>query len=80
MSDHHQLELPLPEVEDNVIYFENLTLTADSVLAGNIGHYRDVFIIGVTDEGFSYRASTGDAMFWSYALERARTYLINSMD
>lgn len=74
-----QLELPLPEVEDNTIYFEDLTLTADTVLAGNIGHYRDVFIIGVTEEGMAYRASSGDAMFWSYALERARSYIINSM-
>jgi hypothetical protein len=75
-----QLELPLPEVEDNNIYFEDLTLTADSVLAGNIGMYRDVFIIGVGPQGYSYRASNGDAMFWSYALERARNYLMNSMD
>lgn len=74
-----QLELPLPAVEDNNIYFEDLTLTADSVLAGNIGCYRDVFIVGVSDEGFSYRASSGDAMFWTYALERARHYLMNSM-
>jgi hypothetical protein len=75
-----QLELPLPSVEDEKIYFEDLTLTADSVLANNLGHYREVFLIGVTDEGFAYRASNGDAMFWSYALERARTYLMNSMD
>jgi hypothetical protein len=74
-----QLELPLPDVEDNTIYFEDLTLTADSVLAENIGQYRNVFIIGVTDEGMMYRASNGDAMFWSYALERARNYLMNSM-
>lgn len=75
-----QLELPLPDVEDNNIYFEDLGLTADVVLAGNIGKYREVFIIGLTEDGFSYRASNGDAMFWSFALERARTYLINSMD
>lgn len=75
-----QLELPLPEVEDNLIYFEDLILTADSVLAGNMGIYRDVFIIGVTPEGLAYRASNADAMFWSFALERARTYLMNSMD
>lgn len=75
-----QLELPLPEVEDNNIYFEDLGFTADSVLAGNIGFYRDVFIIGVTDEGFHYRASSGDTMFWSYALEKARNYIMNSMD
>jgi hypothetical protein len=72
-----QLELPLPEVEDNTIYFESLTLTADSVLANNLGCYREVFIIGLTEDGFSYRASNGDSMFWSYALERARNYLMN---
>lgn len=80
MDEPEQLELPLPEVEDNIIYFQDLTLTADTVLATNIGHYRDVFIIGLTDDGFSYRASNGDAMFWSYALERARNFLMNSMD
>ena len=80
MTDEDQYELPLPEVEDNVIYFEDLNLTADTVLAGNIGCYRDVFIIGLTDQGFAYRASNGDAMFWSFALEKARNYLMNSMD
>lgn len=74
-----QLELPLPEVEDNTIYFESTTLTADSVLAGNLGRYREVFLIGVHDDGFAYRASNGDSMFWSYALERARNYLMNCM-
>lgn len=75
-----QMELPLPDVEDNNIYFEDLTLTADSVLAGNMGHYKNVFIIGVTDQGFQYRASNGDAMFWTYALEKARNYVMNSME
>jgi hypothetical protein len=74
-----QLELPLPEVEDNNIYFEDLTLTADSVLAENMGHYRQVFVIGVADNGFKYSASNGDAMFWSYALDRARQFLMNNM-
>lgn len=77
--DEEQMELPLPEVEDNTLYFEDLTLTADAVLANNMGSFRDVFIVGVSEEGFSYRASSGDAMFWSYALERARNYLMNSM-
>lgn len=75
-----QLELPLPEVEDNIIYFESTTISADTVLAGNLGNYREVFIIGLSDQGFQYRASNGDAMFWSYALERARNYLMNCMD
>jgi hypothetical protein len=75
-----QFELPLPEGEDNTLYFEDLTLTADSVLAGNIGLYKNVFIVGVTDNGFCYRASNGDALFWSYALEKARAYIMNNMD
>lgn len=74
------MELPLPKVEDNTIYFENTTLTADGVLAGNLGKYREVFLLGLDDKGFSYRASNADAMFWSFALERARNYLMNSMD
>jgi hypothetical protein len=74
-----QLDLPLPEVEDNAIYFEDLTVTADSVLANNLGKYRDVFIIGVTDDGFEYRGSNSNAAFWAYALERAKHFLMNSM-
>lgn len=74
-----QLELPLPEVEDNTIYFEDMTLTADTVLAGNLGSFNEVFLIGLTNDGFQYRASNGDSMFWSFALERARNYLMNSM-
>lgn len=73
------MELPLPEVEDNTIYFETTTMTADTVLAGNLGKYKEVFLLGLTDDGFQYRASNGDAMFWSFALERARNYLMNSM-
>lgn len=74
-----QLELPLPDVEDNVIYFEDLTMTANSVLVGNLNCYREVFIIGVNEDGFQYRASNGDSMFWQYALERARNYLLSCM-
>jgi hypothetical protein len=72
-----QLELPLPSVEDNIIYFEDLTLTADSVLAANLGKFREVFIIGVTDGGFEYRGSNANTAFWSYALDRARHFLMD---
>lgn len=75
-----QLLLPLPEGQDNIIYFENTTTNSDSVLAGNLGKYKEIFLIGVTEAGFQYRASNGDAMFWSFALERARNYIMNSMD
>lgn len=75
-----QLELPLPEVEDHNIYFEDLTLTADSVLASNTGHFRDVFIIGLTEDGLCYRASNGDIPFWAYALEKARSFIMNNLD
>ena len=75
-----QLDLPLPDVEDNRIYFEDLCLTADSILAANMGSFRDVFIIGLTEEGLAYRASNGDIPFWAYALENARNYIMNSMD
>jgi hypothetical protein len=74
-----QLELPLPDGEDNIIWFEDLTITADAVLAGNMGFYKDVFIIGLTEDGLCYRASNGDTPFWAYALEKARNYLMNSM-
>lgn len=75
-----QLELPLPEGEDNIIYFESTTITADSLLAANLGYYTDVFIIGLTEDGLCYRASNGDGPFWAYALEKARNYIMNSMD
>lgn len=74
-----QLELPLPEVEDNRLYFEDLTVTADSLMASHMGRYHDVFIVGMTPDGFEYRASSGDLMMWTYALERARNFLLNNM-
>lgn len=75
-----QLDLPLPEVEDNTIYFEDLTLTADSLLVANMGQYKDVFVIGLTEHGLCYRASNNDVPFWAYALEKARNFLMNNLD
>jgi hypothetical protein len=72
------MELPLPDVPDDRIYFEDLTINADSVLATNLGKFKEVFVIGVTDEGFEYRGSNNNAAFWSYALDRARHFLMNS--
>lgn len=75
-----QLELPLPEVDEDVIYFENKTMNADVILATGIGKYDDAFVLGIHDNGYSYSASNGDARFWIYALERAKQWLINNLD
>lgn len=78
MSDE-QLELPLPEVPDDRIYFEDLCLTADLVLAQAMQSYNDVFVLGINEDGFHYRASNGDARFWIFALERAKNWLLHNM-
>lgn len=75
-----QLELDLPEVPDNRIYFESTSVNADIILAQSIGKFRECFVIGVSDEGFYYAGSHGDATQWLYALERAKTYLMRMMD
>lgn len=72
-----QLELPLPEVEDNRIYFELTTSSADAVLTSSLSKFKECFIIGVTSEGFQYDASNTDAAFWTYALDRARHFMMN---
>jgi hypothetical protein len=74
-----QMELPLPEVPDDRLYFESTTLTADTVLAKAISVFDDVFILGINEEGYQYRASNDDARFWVYALERAKQWLLHQM-
>lgn len=77
MSEENQLELPLPEEDDDKLYVENLTLTPDTMLAGCMGKFKRVFVIGVDDDGFSYSASSSDTYFWTYALERAKQFIMN---
>jgi hypothetical protein len=73
-----QLELPLPGVEDNRIYFEIVTASADGTLKGCLGKYNECFIIGVDDQGFKYNGSSNDAAFWTFALDRARHFMMNN--
>ena len=79
--DEQQLELPLPEVPDNLVYFEDLTLTTDTMLAGSIGKYRAAFIIGIPDDGVpEYMGSHTDIMFWSVAIDRAKAFIMRYME
>jgi hypothetical protein len=74
------MELPLPEIEDNTIYFESTTMNADVCLAQGINKFDEVFVLGIHKDGYNYTASNGDARFWIYALERAKQWLINNME
>jgi hypothetical protein len=76
-----QLELPLPEVEDNTIYFEDLTLTTDTMLARAMGKYRSAFVIGIPEDGCpEYLGSNSDVFFWSVALDRAKAFIMKYME
>jgi hypothetical protein len=74
-----QMELPLPEVPDDNLYFENTTVTSDILLAKSIGKFDDVFILGISEDGYNYQGSHGDARFWVFALERAKQWLLHQM-
>lgn len=77
-EEQFELDLPVPE---DIIFYENLTATADSVLAYNIGKHRQVFLIGIDADGFpSYFSNHPNAIFWSFALERARNFILQQVD
>jgi hypothetical protein len=81
IENNEQLELPLPPVEDNNIYFEDLTLTTDTMLARAMGKYRSAFVIGIPNDGLpEYLGSHSDIVFWMVALERAKAFMMKCMD
>jgi hypothetical protein len=65
--------------EEDALFVENLTLTADKVLYKNVGEFENVLLIGIRPDGTAeYASNMGDVPFWLFWLQRCQMFMMRN--